>query len=87
MSMNDRIAGFVGLGVSRSEKARSLCTGMADEARNKIFPTAGFAAGREGGRGFESPFREAARTARTRRTRRTRHGVIFLFQCVISRMK
>ena len=61
-------ANFVGLGVSPwATKGGRLCTGMADEARSKIIPTAGCPAGREGGRGFESPFREAARTARTAR--------------------
>ena len=75
MSMYVRVAAAGKLcGIGRVTKGGRLCTGMADEARNKIIQTAGCRAGREGGRGFESPFREAVRTARTARTASKDHA-------------
>ena len=67
-------AKFVGLGVimGRAHKASEggrLCTGTANEARNKFFPSRWMPRWTRGGRGFDSPFREAARTGRTARSR------------------
>merc|ERR1712147_590779 len=64
-------ANFVGLGVSSSAtKGGRLCTGTADEARNKFFPTAGCPAGREGVAASNLP----SAKRRGRRGRRGRGG-------------